>query len=602
MRPKNLNGDTHQQPSMIVKCASCQTRFKIGDEKVSDKGVKVRCTKCGTVFTVRKGEAEALTTAVASPPGSTSPGVRSSAASTLPRGTVRSVPAAATPLDDLFGSMAATPQAPSAFTRPPPPPTGALPPGVYDDDPFAVFVAPTRAGEGNGLMPGEFALSSMPPPPPPTPAPPLAATPAADLLGSAWPSAALAVDPSPFSDPGPNPFDAALDPLGGFGGAPPVVSAQSFVGAAGGSPAGLSSADPFADFPARPPPAGPPPPFAAYGAEFDGGFDPLAGLSLEAGANRPGPESPAPEEPGSSDLFDMPARPAPTVPTPEVPEAEVTRALPSNVASGRHATVARERVRGTQAPVATAPEVDRPLSAKIFNAFAGASVVVLALLAFAAWRNGGRVDLRDPLSAFFTTFGISRPVEAREALPTHITSSGYYATLRGEPVLFVRGKVQNLSGAPAQIALRLEVNVEGRLVASAEGVPGAIVSPEDLFNAGNAAEVKALLVRAGSSAALLAPGASVPFLLVTADLPADQVAPQRADLKVTARLAERPPPPGASGPPPLPVTAPAMATQGRHTGPTQASPLAAQPLVVPRGGRTSAPSIGSIPVGPGSSK
>src|SRR6476469_9541099 len=43
---------------MIVKCGSCQTRFKIPDEKVTDKGVKVRCTKCQNTFRVTKADAQ----------------------------------------------------------------------------------------------------------------------------------------------------------------------------------------------------------------------------------------------------------------------------------------------------------------------------------------------------------------------------------------------------------------------------------------------------------------------------------------------------------------------------------------------------------------
>jgi predicted Zn finger-like uncharacterized protein len=42
---------------MIVKCEQCQTRFKIPDEKVTDKGVKVRCTKCSHTFRVTRESA-----------------------------------------------------------------------------------------------------------------------------------------------------------------------------------------------------------------------------------------------------------------------------------------------------------------------------------------------------------------------------------------------------------------------------------------------------------------------------------------------------------------------------------------------------------------
>jgi predicted Zn finger-like uncharacterized protein len=40
---------------MIVKCDKCQTRFKIPDEKVTGRGVKVRCTRCQNSFRVSKG-------------------------------------------------------------------------------------------------------------------------------------------------------------------------------------------------------------------------------------------------------------------------------------------------------------------------------------------------------------------------------------------------------------------------------------------------------------------------------------------------------------------------------------------------------------------
>lgn len=37
---------------MIIQCDACQTRFKLPDEKLKPEGVKVRCTKCETVFLV----------------------------------------------------------------------------------------------------------------------------------------------------------------------------------------------------------------------------------------------------------------------------------------------------------------------------------------------------------------------------------------------------------------------------------------------------------------------------------------------------------------------------------------------------------------------
>src|SRR4051794_10836582 len=60
---------------MIVKCEQCQTRFKIPDDKVTDKGVKVRCTKCQHTFRVKRdgtstgsGQVPAAAPVAAKPP------------------------------------------------------------------------------------------------------------------------------------------------------------------------------------------------------------------------------------------------------------------------------------------------------------------------------------------------------------------------------------------------------------------------------------------------------------------------------------------------------------------------------------------------------
>ncbi len=39
---------------MIIQCEKCQTRFRLDDSRFTTKGVKVRCSKCKHVFTVRK--------------------------------------------------------------------------------------------------------------------------------------------------------------------------------------------------------------------------------------------------------------------------------------------------------------------------------------------------------------------------------------------------------------------------------------------------------------------------------------------------------------------------------------------------------------------
>ncbi|SKA18665.1 MJ0042 family finger-like domain-containing protein [Trichlorobacter thiogenes] len=44
---------------MIIQCEQCRTKFKLDDERVSDRGVKVRCAKCRHIFTVRKDVGQA---------------------------------------------------------------------------------------------------------------------------------------------------------------------------------------------------------------------------------------------------------------------------------------------------------------------------------------------------------------------------------------------------------------------------------------------------------------------------------------------------------------------------------------------------------------
>lgn len=47
---------------MVIQCSSCDTRFKIADDKVKAGGVKVRCSKCKEVFTVLPPEEEPAAT------------------------------------------------------------------------------------------------------------------------------------------------------------------------------------------------------------------------------------------------------------------------------------------------------------------------------------------------------------------------------------------------------------------------------------------------------------------------------------------------------------------------------------------------------------
>jgi len=62
---------------MIVQCGQCNARFKLDDEKIKDEGVKVRCSKCKNVFTVKKEspQEEAEFDSILGQLGTSSPGL-----------------------------------------------------------------------------------------------------------------------------------------------------------------------------------------------------------------------------------------------------------------------------------------------------------------------------------------------------------------------------------------------------------------------------------------------------------------------------------------------------------------------------------------------
>ncbi len=192
---------------MVVQCPTCQSKFRIADDKVTDRGVRVRCTSCKNVFQVRKPgaasnepmpgpgntvqlsalEAAQLRGSAARtgagtqsrPPAATQP--RPPAAAARPAAPSRPPPAGRGPngaarrleADDLFGMAELTGDAPlgdiahKPAPTPPPPPASARPSKPmpnFDDIDLEVSEEPSRP------------LPSRPPPPPKSatkPPPPL---------------------------------------------------------------------------------------------------------------------------------------------------------------------------------------------------------------------------------------------------------------------------------------------------------------------------------------------------------------------------------------------------------------------------------------------
>ena len=177
------------RPWMIVTCPQCQTRFRIPDERVTAKGVKVRCTRCRHTFRVSR-PTEPIE-APADPFAQFSPADALSEADKTPaRGIslaaalgVEVEPAGVPPADD-FDVDVETPdakrRASSAWSFPPAPPpppapapsTAAAPPPPLEP-PFDIPEDPTpRIALARIAMVRQLTVvPSAPPPSPPAPVP-----------------------------------------------------------------------------------------------------------------------------------------------------------------------------------------------------------------------------------------------------------------------------------------------------------------------------------------------------------------------------------------------------------------------------------------------
>jgi predicted Zn finger-like uncharacterized protein len=160
---------------VVVQCPTCQSKFRITDDKVTDRGVRVRCTSCKNVFQVRKPGSTGSEPAPA--PGGTMelPALDASALSRPPArnaalGTGRGTTAAAA---KPAPARTAAPTRPGAAARSPPAGRGG-PNSARQLDADDLF--------GMAELTGESPLGDIAPPPTPPPPPPAAAKPAARQL------------------------------------------------------------------------------------------------------------------------------------------------------------------------------------------------------------------------------------------------------------------------------------------------------------------------------------------------------------------------------------------------------------------------------------
>lgn len=506
---------------VVVQCPNCSSKFRIADEKVTERGVRVRCTSCKNVFQVKKG-------------GDLKPATEGVT------GTTQEMQA----LDPaLLAGLLAKP----ALSRPPAQPGAAPGAAPRKVPPQGASLPPQARPPGlSGKPPGIAARQPGPVPLPASSKPRLQAD---DLFGMAELTGdAAALPGSPLSSQN-NLQPAARPPTGRSPGArppgsiarpatlpprtalqppaqpprPPALSADDFDVDLGGDSAGarpLAPPEPGPRAPVRPPPPTrtapppprtapppvrppppqqesgrplpPPPPVADEGPPppppLDDGplhtpvklgvfktqlKDPFEGVDLGAGESREGADELSADKLG--DRQKPKKEPAPPQPTPvEIPPPSSRRELVSSALTG----------------------------------LVGASMALLLVL-FAAISEG---------DSTWNPF-----VNRSDIVATKVVS-GLYDTASGKPVFFVRGRVENRGKkvrGPVRVVAELvtETGVESR----SEALAGTEPSAEDVFGLRSAVEFDKLtrLLTRNDAERRIPPGGSLPFFAVIADPPAD---------------------------------------------------------------------------------
>lgn len=461
---------------MIVTCGQCKTRFRIPEAKVApEKGVKVRCTKCGHTFRVFRDPSSAPIelgpqhgpSPHESPHLEVDPFERFGSTTDLgsPRAS-RGEPKAPAPFDF------------SAIAPPSGPSTPA--PGAFD-----------------------FSVLTMPPLSRPGTTPSLAAsTPEFDFssLGSPQGSGTAALDEQALPPP------SSLDAL-----APPFRDQFE-------SPTDFSEA-------ASAPRAVTPPPGAlgalpAAPGEAPQAADGFFGAPLEVEARRPLldlPDDIGPEAARGA-LFDLSAVP---------PRSEAPSAL-SELAPSAERLPASPVPSLAQAGVLAAQPLEAPrrriLVGVMVNAvialFLGAGVMVIV----AALLNDGNLN-RETLSLK----GLAALFGSTFRFPVSDISNGLYETKAGRAVFFVRGQIANRTSAKARVMVQADIVESGAVVRSARGYAGAVPSPEELYelDLSEGDGLVRLAARLAPRATLLEPGATAVFLVAFAEYP-----PELEDFRV----------------------------------------------------------------------
>src|SRR6218665_1595083 len=345
--------------------------------------------------------------------------------------------------------------------------------------------------------------------------------------------------------------------MGGLGGNNPFVSFDP-------PPAPVPAPVPR-PAPAPPPPAPPPPaariaaplpaPVPAEGAAFDdnpfAAFDPSASLPPpEPAQAMPSgiPDWGAPQQAQQAMPSGIPDWGTPQQAQQAMPSGIPDWAVPASPAPGCGAPAPLpDRPSMVPAPPAAPPPVDvAPVVKKDSGdrkgprlvqrlATAAVQLVVVAILVVSliavglASMNEGRVELSDLTPERLREEGSpTQPLVAKEV------SNGLYETQGAQPLFFVRGEVENRGTSPTRVTVGVSLYDGTQRVKSAEGLAGAVPSPEE-FNAVRSAEdAQALRSRLDASSLEVAQGARVPFIVFFHEFPAE-LANFRLEVTLTPR-------------------------------------------------------------------
>jgi predicted Zn finger-like uncharacterized protein len=488
---------------MIVQCTACQAKFRIADEKVTPKGVKVRCSQCKNTFTVRKEESNP-------PLEPTRPGI--SIAATQLMGRPRDDGDVPTKVGVYAAGVEATRTEPPTTRGPSPTGTRALAATLPD---FRVSgsrdTGPTRADPFDSALiaAGDHARTE--------PGAPVG------VVRPAEPEFRLSAPLGSQPSAGPDPFAVpGLDPFGGPATAnspndavtePPAFHVSQPVASA---PVGDGLDDAFKDLPSSPEMAAPAdssfvlPDIPA--STSDDAFDRSA---FDMGLVQPADGGVSPEP--IPDVMSQPrAQLAPS--TRMRSEVISLSGLPPP-----DAPLPRDRKRAKRTPLASAA-----------NAFLLVLAAAVAVVSVAVYANEGRFEAAalNPV-AFATRL---RGVNTKEKLVASDVTNGLYETVTGRNLFYVRGVVTRFSG-PETGTVRVVVEIANRdgTVRKAKGLAGSSPTPDQLFHVSQADDLVALEKELAKKAPRVAVGGSAPFAVAFYDYPDDF---SEARLRVSLEPAE----------------------------------------------------------------